>query len=158
MAREWEVDWTLQEEVRGINVEFQGLPVQEIQNEPEQSLSSPWVTLSSAASADVYGDYEELIASTSLPGTWVLVQMMAGAGFAQNIFIRVDIAIGPMGSEVNFVEEMMHPQTTPGVGANAQQDWSFPFFIPAGSRLSARSKDEKTDSRDILILVHVHGK
>lgn len=157
MVREWEVDWDLQEEVRGINVDFQGPPIFDIPNEPKESEASPWITLPSGAAAELYGAYQELISSSGFGGTWVIVQMMAGAGFAQNIFIRFDIAIGAIGFEVNFVEEMVFAQTTPGVGSSTQQDWSFPFFIPQGSRLSARSKDEKTDSRDSLILVHVHG-
>jgi len=157
MVREWEVDFRLVEEVRGIDIDFQGPPF-EPKSTPEESLSSPWVVLTSGAGVGLYGDYEELIASTSIPGIWVLVQIMLGAGFAQNIETLFDLAIGPMGSEVNFVEAgMYHPQTTPGVGANPQEDFSFPFEIPAGSRLSARSKDDKTDSRNALILVHVHG-
>jgi len=152
----WNVDLNLREEVRGLDIEFMGPPFDPVST-PEESLASPWVTLTSGAGVGLYGDYEELIADTSLAGIWVLVQFMAGAGFQQTIFIEFDLAIGPIGSEVNFVDAMLYTQTTPGVGSNAQQDFSFPFEIPAGSRLSARSKDDKSNARDSLILVHVHG-
>ncbi len=121
------------------------------------SQSSEWITITSGAGVGLKGDYEELIASIDDLGTWVLVQFLAGAGFAQSIFIEFDLAIGPIGNEIIFVPDMLYVQTTPGVGGNVQQDFSFPFRIPAGSRISARSKDDKSDARDSEIIVHVHG-
>jgi hypothetical protein len=157
MVREWEVDWELQEEVRGIDIDFQGPPDIGVPNEPVESQSSPWIVLVSGAGVGLKGAYVELIEETDRAGTWVLAQFMTGAGFAQNIFVEFDLAIGLIGSEVIFAPDMSFMQTTPGVGSSTQQDYSFPFNIPAGSRLSARSKDDKSDARNSNILVHVHG-
>jgi hypothetical protein len=157
MVREWEVDWDLQEEVRGINIDFQGPPEFESLNEPEESKASPWITLVSGAGVGLKGAYVELIDATEVTGTWVLVQYLEGAGIFQSVISEFDLAIGEIGSEVIIVPDMVFYQTTPGVGIAAQQDFSFPFLIPAGSRLSARASDDKGDARNSIILVHVHG-
>lgn len=157
MVREWDVDWELQEEVRGIDIDFQGPPDIGVPNEPVESQASPWITVVSGAGVGLKGAYIEMIEETDRAGTWVLIQIMAGAGFQQNIFIEHDFAIGLMGSEVIFVPDLAYTQTTPGVGSNAQQDFSFPFNIPAGSRISCRSKDDKSNARNSLVLFHSHG-
>ena len=154
MVREWNVDWDLDEEARGINVNFRGTP-EFPPTERTRSQASEWVVLTSGVGSGTYGDYEELIASTDALGTWVLVQMRGSQGLT--LFELFDLAIGPLGSEVNFVDEMLYRLQVVGVGGSVQQDMSFPFSIPIGSRLSARSKDTDALARLSQILIHVHG-
>lgn len=155
MVREWQVDWDLQEEVRGIDIEFMGPPFVPVQA-PTQSQASEWVTVTNGAVVGEDGDYEELIASTGKRGTWVLAQVVAGTGFIEGVFHEFDLAIGEIGSEVNFVNDMLAVGQGFGVGSSPQQDFSFPFLIPAGSRISARTKGI-VSLRAISILLHVNG-
>ncbi len=120
-----------------------------------RSQASEWVTITNGSGSGVEGDYEELIASTSALGTWVLVQVRASPQFIQDLFEEFDLAIGPPGDEVNFVNDMLVVTQGFGVGSNPQQDFSFPFRINPGSRISARTKG--TSLRAYQIIVHVNG-
>ncbi len=123
----------------------------------KRSQSSEWVTLTSGVGSGTEGDYEELIPSTTDLGTWVLVQITGAAAFNEALFEEFDLAIGEIGSEVNFVDDMLYAWQSVGAGGCVQQDFSFPFKIPAGSRLSARSKDTNVNAITSSILIHVHG-
>ena len=102
-----------------------------------------------------YGDYEELISSTDDLGTWVVVQIRGSQGVS--LFELFDLAIGSVDQEVNFVDEMLYRLQVDGAGGSVQEDISFPFRIPSGSRISARSKDTDSLARLSEILVHVNG-
>ena len=155
MVREWEVDWELQEEVRGINILFQGPPELSQPNEPTESQASDWVTITNGSGQDVEGDYEELIPLTDKFGTWMLVQVRSSPSFNQARFEEFDLAIGLLGNEVNFINDMVASSQSVGVGTAPQGDFSFPFSIPAGSRISARTRG--TSLVAYQIIVHVHG-
>jgi hypothetical protein len=121
-----------------------------------RSQASEWITITNGSGQDVEGLYKELIFATKDLGTWVLCQVRATPSFTDFIFSEFDLAIGPAGQEVNFVNDMLVVTQGNGVGSSPQQDFSFPFRIPSGSRISARTKG-LTASRSYQIIVHVNG-
>lgn len=120
-----------------------------------RSQASEWVTITAGAGSDNEGDYEELIRSTDDLGTWLLVQVRASPGFGQVVAEKMDLAIGGIGQEVNFVDDMFVVSQSVGVGTAPQQDMSFPFRIPSGSRISARTKG--TNLIAYQVIVHING-
>ncbi len=123
--------------------------------ERTRSQASEWAVLTSGVGSGTYGDYEELISSTDDLGTWVVVQIRGSQGVS--LFELFDLAIGSVDQEVNFVDEMLYRLQVDGAGGSVQEDISFPFRIPSGSRISARSKDTDSLARLSEILVHVNG-
>lgn len=125
---------------------------------PDRTISqaSEWITITNGSPADDEGLYKELIFATKDFGTWVLCQVRAAPSFTDAIFAEFDLAIGPAGQEVNFVNDMLVVTQGNGVGSSPQQDFSFPFRIPAGSRISARTKGILAN-RSYQIIVHVNG-
>lgn len=124
---------------------------------PERTISqaSEWITITNGSGQDVEGLYKELIFSTKDFGTWVLVQVRSSPSFNQVRFEEFDLAIGLPGQEVNFVDDIVASSQSVGVGTAPQQDFSFPFRIPAGSRISARTKG--TSLVAYQIIVHING-
>lgn len=126
-------------------------------SERTESQASEWVTITAGSGSGVEGGYEELIDATDDLGTWVLVQVRAAPPFQAALFEEFDLAIGSLGNEVNFVDDAMIVSQADGAGNGAalEQDFSFPFRITSGSRISARTKG--TSLRSYQIIVHVNG-
>lgn len=115
-----------------------------------------WIKVTSAAPANTYGSYQELIASTAFAGTWVSLSLISAQG-AIGLDNRFDLAIGAAGSEVDFVTEMTYRYQVSGVDSTTSMDISFPFTVASGSRISARIKDDDTSTRAVEFLIHIHG-
>ncbi len=119
--------------------------------------SNEWFKVTSAAGADTYGAWAEAIASTDYAGTWVMIAIVTNQ---QTIGLdnRFDVAIGAVSSEVAFITEMTYRFQRSGAGGGLQQmDISFPFVIPAGSRISIRNKDQDGSAHEMWCHVNILG-
>lgn len=102
------------------------------------------VTVTASGTVNTKGSWTELLASTSqdchLLGVGVYNTRVSGS----NTGTLVDIGIGGSGSETVLISNLLagyKPFLSGGVSSEAHQVGSaFPIFVPAGSRLSARSQ------------------
>ena len=118
--------------------------------------ANAWVQVTSST-ADAYGSWTEMIASTDYAGTWVTISVVSNQA-AVGLDNRFDVAIGSGGSEVAFITEMTYRFQRSGANGGTQQmDISFPFTIPSGSRIAIRNKDDDGSTRVTNFLVNILG-
>jgi hypothetical protein len=105
------------------------------------------------------GTYTELIAATAFDSYLVEVFMSeVGAGTTATAAL-VDIAIGAAASETDIISNLNAGAAAIFAGANVQpagQKYTFPLYIPAGSRVSARCQ-ALISSDTVNVLVRLWG-
>lgn len=99
--------------------------------------TSSGTTLAANATANVYGSFSELIASTGIFARRIMLEIADASGAGA---LAIDIAIGASGSEV-VIAEAVHAQMD-GAGRNNAMSYVLPISVPAGVRVSARLKSE----------------
>ena len=113
-------------------------------------LSSGRLTLTSGGSANTKGSYVQAIASTSIPGAWVLLSLSRPTVTATDLL--VDVAVGGAGSE-----QVVIPNTVFSVNAlttPAMSIYLLPLHIPAGSRVALRAQSAgSSDTIDAQITI-----
>lgn len=115
---------------------------------PTQTAGSSAVTVTSAASAGVWGAYTELIASTSFAAIGLQVNIHYGS----NGIYGVKIAFGAAGSEVDALPLI------PFRGAPANVNIYVPHAIPSGTRVSAASVNQgNATAASIIVQTTVFG-
>lgn len=115
---------------------------------PTQTAGSSAVTVTSAASAGVWGAYTELIASTSFAAIGLQVNIHYGS----NGIYGVKIAFGAAGSEVDALPLI------PFRGAPANVNIYVPHAIPSGTRVSAASVNQgDATAASIIVQTTVFG-
>jgi hypothetical protein len=99
------------------------------------------ITVTAGATAHTKGGWTQLIASTPYDayGIWIGIDGI-GLSAAATPYL-VDIGVGPAGSELVIVPnlDVWGADPAAAVGQNPHQFW-FPVYIPAGSRIAARSQ------------------
>lgn len=94
-------------------------------------------TTVTAGAANTKGSYTQLIASTLQDAYWIEVQICNSFTAATNTRMLLDIGIGAA------TERVLIPDLLAGhCGSNAAQPprlYAFPLYIPAGSRITART-------------------
>lgn len=104
--------------------------------------STTGTTITGGASSNVKGSYVELTAATTRDADWVLV--MVGNPSSLNV-TYIDIAIGAA------TEQVIIPDLAAYYTAGNSNNWLFPIFIPAGSRLTARCANANSGSATINV-------
>jgi hypothetical protein len=110
------------------------------------------ITVTAGATAHTKGAWTELIASTPYDayGIWIGIDGVHTSAAATNYL--VDIGVGPSGSERVIIPNLnVWGADATAAGLNPHQFW-FPVYIPAGSRISARSQSV-TDSKTCRVMV-----
>ena len=92
-------------------------------------------TTVSSTTANVYGSWVQLKASTGLEATSLIVTIADPNGGNE---INVDIGIGGSGSEVVIAESLF--LRADGYLRNNGMTYSLPLRVPAGSRVAARMR------------------
>lgn len=92
-------------------------------------------TTVSAATANIYGSWVQLKASTGLEATSLIITIADPNG---NDEIKVDIGIGASGSEVVIAESLFF--RADGYLRNNGMTYSLPLRVPAGTRVAARMR------------------
>lgn len=89
-----------------------------------------------AGALNTPGAWVQIIASTAIDTQWAHASIFP----TQNSSTRVafDIGVGAAASEVAIVNKLL---STSNTGRNGLGDFEFPFVVPAGSRISARSSN-----------------
>jgi hypothetical protein len=106
------------------------------------------VTITGHASTHTEGAWVELIASTDADFTWV--NFTYGLHVSTQIAALVDIGIGAAASETPIVSDLA--VSTKGSTNSEPYACSFPFAIPAGSRISARMRSSASAAtQDVAI-------
>lgn len=116
------------------------LPIYGTQVQPRRNAAGtnvPTVNVTAGA-AHVDGAIAEVVASAEFDA-WVLDLFFGASAVANtNTTALMDILIGPAGSEVELIADIMVGYVPTGAGASAYKRMWAPLFVPAGSRLSAR--------------------
>lgn len=99
--------------------------------------------IQAAGSANSYGSYTELIASTAADSEWCALKL--GVGSTDNTFV-VALATGAAASETDIIEIMFWSNGT----VAPKKEIFFPLSISSGSRVSARMKST-TASRTVEV-------
>jgi hypothetical protein len=114
------------------------------------------ITVTAGDPAHTKGSWTQLIASTSYDayGIWVGVDGIFYANTATAYL--VDIGVGPSGSEQVIVPNLdVWGADSGGPGMNPRTFW-FPVYIPAGSRIVARSQSV-TANKTCRVMVALDG-
>jgi hypothetical protein len=82
----------------------------------------------------------QLIASTAADGYAIQVHIHNNASSNASTATLLDIMTGAGGSEVVLIPDLMAGWVLPVASSNAWCTYTFPIFIPSGTRLSARSQ------------------
>ncbi len=108
---------------------------------------SDGTTVTSGA-ANTKGSYVQLIASTAFDIHYISIQLYP-VGEATGDALLCDIAVGAASSEYDIIPNLYCESATASFRTPVAQ-YSFPIFIPAGSRISARCQaDAATQAVDI---------
>jgi hypothetical protein len=112
------------------------------------------ITVTSGGTAHTKGNWTQLIASTPYDayGIWVSIEGVHVAD--TNTAYLVDIGVGPAGSEV-VVLPNLDAWGADNTGWGLRLYW-FPVYIPAGSRIVARSQ-ASTASKNSKVMVALDG-
>lgn len=110
--------------------------------------ASSGTTLTANATANVYGSFSELIASTGIFSRRIMLEIADASGTGA---LAIDIAVGASGSEV-VIAEAIHARMD-GDGRNNSMSYALPISVPAGVRVSARLKSE-TGGRTVKVVAH----
>jgi hypothetical protein len=114
------------------------------------------ITVTAGATAHTKGDWAQLIASTPYDayGIWIGIDgIHVSAGATAYL---VDIGVGPAGSELVIVPNLdVWGADNTAAGLNPHLFW-FPVYIPAGSRIAARSQSV-TASKTCRVMVMLDG-
>lgn len=110
--------------------------------------SSRGTSIDSGGTANAYGAWTQIVASTLYESRWLSIGVGSGNNYVLTVADRlIDIGVGASGSEVVLLGGLyMRDNATadillPGV-------WTFDVAIPQGVRLSARTKCSITDATD----------
>jgi hypothetical protein len=104
------------------------------------------------------GSWVQLVAATERPVTYINVSVGARSnGSLQSGEFVFDIGVGPSGLEEVLIPDiaMSTEATTDGLQPGAAGP--FPVYVPAGTRVSARSASNVTDSNDRILDVIAYG-
>lgn len=114
-------------------------------------------TITASATIHTKGAWTEFVASTPSDAHLLFLHLNGSTVSAADTSVAVDIGIGPAGSEVVVIPDLL----AYGLGALAQGPGNghqlvFPLEIPAGSRLSARAQGSVA-SRTVKIHAALYG-
>lgn len=98
------------------------------------------VVVTAGSAANTKGAWTELIASSSRNASLIYLNVAATATSGVNTATLIDIAIGASGSETIIAENI-------AVGSAQPIQLSFPYKIPAGSRISVRNQSVVTGGK-----------
>jgi hypothetical protein len=110
------------------------------------------ITVTAGATAHTKGSWTQLISSTTYDayGIWIGIDGVHVSAAVSNYL--VDIGVGPAGSEQVIIPNLnVWGADATAAGLNPHQFW-FPVYIPAGSRIAARSQSV-TASKTCRVMV-----
>lgn len=102
--------------------------------------SSAGTTITASSTAHTKGGWTQLIASTGARSLGILVALDNTAVANSNTSMLLDIGIGASGSETVLIPDLAAGYVLNENISNTFAAYYFPLFIPAGSRLAARSQ------------------
>lgn len=110
--------------------------------------SSRGTSLDSGGTANTYGAWTQITASTLYESRWISIGVASGANYSLTDADRLlDIGIGESGSEVALLEGL-YMRDNSGADVLIPGVWTFDVAIPQGVRLSARTKCSITNATD----------
>lgn len=101
-------------------------------------------TITASASLNTKGSPTQLIASTAADAYGIQVHINNNATSNTSTASLLDIMTGGSGSEVVFIPDLMAGWVQSVAATVAWRTYTFPIFIPAGTRLSARMQSVVT--------------
>jgi len=112
------------------------------------------VTFTTSGSANTKSSYAQIIASTAVDISWLILSVRQSSSSSSFHAMAFDIAIGGSGSEVDVIKNVVFswPAGDPGNGTIA-----LPIQIPAGTRVSYRVQDSSPGSTFVLALYGFTG-
>jgi hypothetical protein len=113
------------------------MPVEQIDT-PRNSGLRDWKTITGSTTSHVKGAYTEIIASTAGPGYWIHFSWGFTSVSSTDSSQLLDIAIGGAGSEVIIIPDIGTGWSQGNNNNQSRSRLDLPFYIPAGSRISAR--------------------
>lgn len=106
--------------------------------------------VNASASANTKGAWAELIASTSFPGSGLIVTI----GYRNTANMLIDIGIGAAASEIVIIGNLL-ASTMMLMGVVKAGAMFFPIFIPAGTRIAARCQSDSTSYKNCGVAVQI---
>jgi hypothetical protein len=97
------------------------------------------------------GTVTELIAATSFDVCWITLTFLGGSTAAADNRFMVDLLLGAATERVAIADMIAHGAANRGVGRR----FDFPLYIPAGTRIAARSAG--TLSRNVQCQIWCYG-
>jgi hypothetical protein len=101
--------------------------------------TSAGTAITAGATANTVGSYTTLISSTTNDCAWLEIGIYCPHS-SLIVVLAVNIAVGPAGSEVVIVPDLVATAVGSGTGVVDIKTYYFPCSIPAGSRISANSQ------------------
>src|SRR5262245_12573571 len=114
--------------------------------QPTNGQLIPGTVVTSGASSSTKGSWAELIAATAFDSYLAVVSMAGVQGTTLSSKACLDIGIGAATEEVLIPDLLAGAASSVGTASDTcgPKLWTFPLFIPSGSRLSARFACERT--------------
>lgn len=131
------------------------IPNQQVAN-PRAPSGPTFVTITGDSVAHTKGAYTELIAATDGPGYWVWCYWHSSRTSGSDSSQLMDIAIGSAGNEVIIFPNIQSGWSQDLVSGLSNAGFSIPFYVPSGSRISARMQGAIT-SDTVLLALDVNG-
>lgn len=102
--------------------------------------SSAGVNVTASATPHTKGSWSQLVANSGARSLGIMVWLDNSAVSNTNTSILLDIGIGASGSETVLIPDLAAGYALNPSVSNASHFYYFPLFIPAGSRIAARSQ------------------
>lgn len=116
--------------------------------------STPGVTVAPSASAHTKGSWVEVVASAAHDVHLITIVSYGTFVSGGRTTFLLDIGIGGAGSETVLIPNLIVGYAGSGVGM--KHEYTFPLFIPAGTRISARCQ-ANSNATSPKILLELYG-
>ena len=114
--------------------------------------SSTGTVVTGSASANTYGSWTELVASTSFDTDLLIATFADPSKVGAQLY---DLAVGAAGSEQPIAEGLINRVDTLSKGSTAT--YALPLYIPAGSRISCRVNNEQGSTSSKVLCMAKSG-
>ena len=126
-------------------------------NLPATPVTGPGLRVNFGSVAHTKGAWEELFAATAFDTSSVVITVLVNTQSATDTSTLLDIGIGAAASESVIIPDLLAGFAQDSGIEPGPRSFTFPLYIPAGSRLAARAQSTRSSAWTVRVVVDLYG-